>query len=70
MPDINGIEATREIRLHNKEVFIIGLSANTEIEYKKKAKAVGMNDYLEKPLKKREISSVLYNCLFKNNENR
>lgn len=70
MPDINGIEATREIRLHNKDVFIIGLSANTEIEYKKKAKAVGMNDYLEKPLKKREISSVLYKYLFKNNENR
>lgn len=53
MPVLNGIDATREIRKdpQNKDLFIIGLSANVFEEDEKKAKEAGMDDYLTKPIR-------------------
>ncbi len=50
MPDMNGYEATREIRKHNKEVVIIAQTAYALPADKKKAYAVGCNDHLTKPV--------------------
>jgi CheY-like chemotaxis protein len=54
MPVIDGIEATKKIRLREKqlgikEIPIIGLSAYARQELVEEAKQVGMNDYVTKP---------------------
>lgn len=59
MPDLNGHEATRQIRQFNKEVVIIaqtafGLSGNRE-----KAIAAGCNDYIAKPINRAELLALI-----------
>lgn len=53
MPVLNGIDATIEIRKNpdNKDIIIIGLSANVFEEDQQKAKDAGMDDYLTKPIR-------------------
>lgn len=53
MPIMNGLEATEEIRKlpQGKQLILIGLSANAFEDDQNKAKAVGMDDYLTKPLR-------------------
>ena len=53
MPVLNGIDATMEIRKNpdNKDIIIIGLSANVFEEDQQKAKDAGMDDYLTKPIR-------------------
>lgn len=50
MPEMNGFEATKEIRKTNKEIIIIGFSADVTKETIQGARDVGMNDYLTKPI--------------------
>lgn len=50
MPVMNGYEASREIRLHDKDIPIIALSAAAMVEDVQKAKESGMNDHLGKPI--------------------
>ena len=63
MPDINGYEATAEIRKFNKDVLIIaqtsfGLSGDSE-----KALAAGCNDYIAKPIQKELLMEKIWMCL-------
>jgi signal transduction histidine kinase len=55
MPVMDGITATKEIRLKNKSIPIVALTANAFDEDKKKCFEAGMNDFLAKPVK---ISSI------------
>ncbi len=50
MPDINGYEATKSIRMHSTDVPIIGMSAHASEEYRGKCLEAGMNDSLSKPI--------------------
>ena len=52
MPELDGLSATKKIRseLQYKNLPIIGLSANATEEDIEKAMAVGMNDYVVKPI--------------------
>ncbi len=67
MPRINGLEATRELRrlensgqLANAEpLYIIALTANVMPEDRLACLEAGMNDYLEKPLRDRELQRAL-----------
>ena len=52
MPEINGLDATKEIRKFNKDVIIIAQTAFAMAADKKKSMEAGFNDYLVKPLKK------------------
>ncbi len=49
MPKIDGYEATRQIRLFNKDIPIIALTAATSEEIEKKIKVVEMNGSILKP---------------------
>jgi len=60
MPEINGYEATRQIREFNKDVVIIaqtayGLSGDREM-----AIEAGCNDYIAKPINKDELFALIH----------
>jgi PAS domain S-box-containing protein len=58
MPEMNGFEATKHIRdKMNSKIPIIALSADVTTVDLEKCKAVGMNDYVSKPVDER----ILYN---------
>ncbi len=59
MPVMDGLEATKKIRLFNPTVPIVCMSANVYREDKYAAKQAGMNDFIEKPLEKSDIESKL-----------
>jgi CheY-like chemotaxis protein len=50
LPEIDGIEATRQIREHDKNTPIIALTAHSDETKKQAALAAGMNDYMVKPI--------------------
>lgn len=55
MPIMDGFCATREIRKAEIETVILGLSGSNDESDIKKALAIGMNDYLEKPINKHKL---------------
>jgi PAS domain S-box-containing protein len=69
MPEMNGFEATEYIRNNLKlPIPIIALTADVTTVDVNKCKAVGMNDYLSKPIDERVLFSKIISLL-KTNEN-
>jgi hypothetical protein len=64
MPDMNGYEATREIRKIDPSVIIITQSAFGLTGDREKAIEAGSNDYITKPIDKNELT-LLINKYFK-----
>jgi len=50
MPEMDGYEATRQIRQFNKEVIIIIQTAYDILDENEKEKEIGHNDYIRKPI--------------------
>jgi CheY-like chemotaxis protein len=53
MPEMDGIEATKQIRLlpgEKKSVPIIALTAQADVNTEDELRAVGMDDYISKPI--------------------
>lgn len=69
MPEKSGIEAASEIRklrdLKKKNIPIIALTANALMGEEKKYREVGMDDFLTKPFKERELYEVVERVLRK-----
>jgi hypothetical protein len=59
LPDINGYEATRQIRKFNADIPIIALTAFAFESDREKALQSGCNDYLSKPVKKEELFNTM-----------
>ncbi len=59
LPDISGIEVTKEIRKFNTQTPIIAQSAYLVSGYKDSYLNDGFNDYLMKPIKKESIQSIV-----------
>lgn len=59
MPEMDGYEATRQIRQFNKEVVIIAQTAYAQTGDKEKALNAGCDDYISKPIKKDELLAVI-----------
>lgn len=55
MPVMDGYEATRLIRKHNKDVKIIALTASAMIDTIERAKESGMDDYISKPFQPSDL---------------
>jgi len=63
MPNMDGYEATRNIRKNDITVPIIALTANSLSEEKTKAESAGMNHFCTKPLRKDKVVELLDNLL-------
>jgi len=59
MPEMNGYEATRQIRQFNKDIIIIAQTAYALSGDREKAIEAGCNDYISKPLNKNELIALL-----------
>jgi PAS domain S-box-containing protein len=59
MPDLNGFEATRQIRAFNTNVVIIAQTAFALAGDKENALDAGCTDYISKPIKKDELISLV-----------
>jgi signal transduction histidine kinase/CheY-like chemotaxis protein len=61
MPGMDGLEATRRIRAHptGKSVPIIAITANAMPEDRAACDAVGMNGFVAKPVRQKELRQVL-----------
>ena len=60
MPELNGFEATKHIRSKmNSQIPIIALTADLTTVDVEKCKAVGMNDYLSKPVDEKLLYSKI-----------
>jgi len=63
MPEMDGFEVTVEIRKSNKDIIIIGFSADVTKETIQGAMEVGMNDYFTKPISFDKLRQNLSNYL-------
>ena len=59
MPELDGMEAVKQIREFNQKVFIIAQTANAIDDYKAKALAAGCNEYIEKPVNKTKLMHLI-----------
>lgn len=59
MPGINGIEAMKEIRKNNSKMVLIVMSAYDKFDYAKESISLGVLEYINKPMEKTKIISVL-----------
>jgi len=61
MPEMDGYEATREIRKFNKDVIIIAQTAYALVGDREKAIAAGCNNYISKPISRAKLRKMIRN---------
>lgn len=59
MPEMDGYEATRQIRQFNKDVIIIAQTAFGQISERENVLESGFNDYIAKPLSVNSVGSLI-----------
>jgi CheY-like chemotaxis protein len=59
LPQMNGYDATRQIRQFNKDVVIIAQTAYAMTEDREKAIAAGCNDYISKPFSRAQLTEII-----------
>ena len=59
MPGINGIEAIKEMKVFCPNTIFIVMSAYDKFDYAKEAIALGVMEYITKPMEKMKVVSVL-----------
>lgn len=62
MPVLDGIEASRYIRVFNKEIPIIALTAYADEQMRAECAEAGMNAFLAKPCSRNEIKEMILEC--------
>lgn len=66
MAELNGYEATEQIRKFNNEIIIIAQTAYALPGDKEKAIAAGCNDYISKPYSQGELTGLIGKYIKKN----
>lgn len=59
MPEMNGYEATKNIRKNGNDIPIIAMTADAMVGTKEACLEIGMNDYISKPIDSGVLKSVL-----------
>lgn len=62
MPVLDGIEATRYIRVFNKNIPIIALTAYADDQMRSECAEAGMNAFLAKPCSREDIRVAVTDC--------
>lgn len=68
MPGIDGIELAEKVTREMENIFFIIISGYSQFEYAQQAVKLGVEDYLLKPIKRKELEAVLNKILQKHNE--
>lgn len=63
LPDINGIEATKEIRVFNKDIPIIAQTAFAMAGDRERCLEAGCNEYISKPISRPALMNLIFNSL-------
>ena len=63
LPDMSGIDFVKEIRIRDKTIPIILLSAYTEKEFLLEATKLKLVDYLTKPINFKDLNNALQKCV-------
>lgn len=67
MPNYDGMELIQRSKVLNPNIYFIIISGYSHFEYAQKAIKFGVEDYLLKPLKKKELENTLNKIIEKNN---
>ena len=59
MPIMDGLQATQVIRSQGDKIPIVALTANNTEEDREACMQVGMDEFLSKPISKKDLESVL-----------
>jgi signal transduction histidine kinase/DNA-binding response OmpR family regulator len=59
MPELNGFDATKELKHYDKTCPVIAMTANNDIAQRDKAFKAGMDDFIVKPAQIEEITRML-----------
>src|SRR5690606_12691011 len=61
MPEVDGLEATRRIRARSdlRQPYIAAVTANATVQDREICLAAGMDDYLSKPFRPRDLRRLL-----------
>jgi CheY-like chemotaxis protein len=64
MPTMDGLEATRQIRLdpHIAQPHLVAMTAHAMQGDREECLSAGMDDYIRKPIGKRDLLAVLQQC--------
>ena len=65
LPELDGWEATRQIKRKNKDIPIVALTAHALVEDEERARNAGCDDYLSKPFLPRQLREMVENNLRK-----
>jgi CheY-like chemotaxis protein len=63
LPNVDGYQATKEIRQIDKNIPIIALTAAAQVQDKEKVLTEGMNDFISKPFKPKDLYNKITNGL-------
>jgi CheY-like chemotaxis protein len=63
MPVLDGIEATKYIRVFNRQVPIIAITAYADDQMRTECAEAGMNAFIAKPCSKDEIREIITECV-------
>lgn len=69
MPSLDGIELVRKSLEISENIYFIIISGYSQFEYAQQAVKLGVEDYLLKPIKKKELEAVLNKIIHKHSEN-
>lgn len=59
MPELNGMEAVKQIRRFNPGVYIIAQTAYAQDDYKNTTLLAGCNEYIEKPVDRHKLMNLI-----------
>ena len=60
MPKMSGMEVLNEIRKHDRDTYIVMVSAHSSVDNVKQAMAQGVNAFVVKPYSAKKIAAVLH----------